>query len=84
MLPTTIQAGPMISNRDKKPGRVFTPGVSALLAPLGALARQAKKIWRIGFLTIGARPASIESHALGGFARGMREAGHIEGGDHLI
>ena len=39
---------------------------------------------RIGFLAIGTRPPSIESDTLGGFARGMRELGYIEGRDYLI
>lgn len=84
MLPTTIQAGQLISNGGNKRGHTLAPGFSALLAPLGAFARQAKKVWRTGFVVIGARPALIESRALGGFARGMREAGHLEGRDHLI
>ena len=84
MLPTTIQAGPMISNLGNKPGHTAAPGFSALLSPLGALARQAKKVWRAGFVVIGARPALIESRALGDFGLGMREAGPLEGRDHLI
>ena len=84
MLPTTIQAGQVISNRGNKQGYNTAPGFSALLGPLDALARQAKKVWRVGFVVIGARPALIESRALGGFALGMREAGHLEGRDHLI
>ena len=78
------QAGQLISNQGNKPGHTPAPGFSALLTPLGALAWQAKKIWRVGFVVIGARPALIESRALGGFALGMREAGHLEGRDRLI
>lgn len=84
MLPTTIEAAQLISTGGDKPAQAFAPAVRALLAPLSALAGLAQKAWRSGFRAIGARPASIESQALGGFARGMREAGHIEGRDHLI
>ena len=56
----------------------------ALASPLHTLAQASKKFWRVGFLAIGSRPASIESDALGGFARGMRELGYIEGRDYMI
>ena len=84
MLPTTLQAGQLISNGDNQRRHTPAPGWSALLAPLDACARQARKVWRAGFFVIGARPALIESRALGGFAHGMRVAGRVEGRDHLI
>ena len=56
----------------------------ALAVPLHTLAQPAGKIRRIGFLAIGARPASIESDAHGGFVRGMRELGYVEGRDYVI
>ena len=53
-------------------------GASAL-APLASFAQQRGKLWRIGFLLAGARPASIDAHYLGAFARGLRELGYVEG-----
>ena len=37
------------------------------------------KIWRVGFLAANKRPASIDAHYHGAFARGMRELGYVEG-----
>jgi putative ABC transport system substrate-binding protein len=42
------------------------------------------KIRRVGFLAIGSRPTSLESDILGGFPRGMRELGYVEGKDYVI
>ena len=56
----------------------------ALASPLHTWAQASKKVWRIGFLAIGSRPPSIESDALGGFARGMGELGYVEGRDCQI
>ncbi len=58
---------------------VVALGVGALNAQRGAFAQQAGKIWRIGFLGFASRPASIDSHVFGGFPRGMRELGYVEG-----
>ena len=57
---------------------------SALTAPFGALAQQQGKVWRVGFLASLARPASLETHWFGGFARGMRDLGYVEGKNLLI
>lgn len=55
----------------------------ALLAlaalPLAALAQQPAKVWRIGVLSQGARPASPGGDSFGAFVRGLRELGYIEG-----
>ena len=65
--------------------RTFTValGTGALLASLTSFAQQpaapAGKVWRVGFLSAGKRPASIETHLHGAFARGMRELGYVEG-----
>ncbi|MBI3455318.1 MAG: ABC transporter substrate-binding protein [Candidatus Rokubacteria bacterium] len=56
-----------------------------LAAPLTAEAQQQTgKVWRIGFLAGRARPASLASDAYGGFPRGMRELGYVEGRDFTI
>ncbi len=48
-------------------------------APLAALAQQQGKVWRIGILSQGARPASPGGDSFGAFVRGMRELGYVEG-----
>jgi len=48
-----------------------------LAAPLTALAQDAGKVWRIGFLEAGAPAAN--QHFLVAFKRGLRELGHVEG-----
>ena len=58
---------------------VFALGVGALNVQRGAFAQQAGKSWRVGFLGFASRPASIDAHVFGGFPRGMRELGYVEG-----
>ncbi len=55
MLPTTIQAGPLIANLDTKPGHMPAAGAGALPALLAVLAWQVKKVWHFSFLAVGAR-----------------------------
>ena len=52
--------------------------------PLLAGAQQSAKVWRIGFIAGGARPASLDSSLYGGFPRGMRDHGYVEGRDFVI
>jgi len=59
-------------------------GAGALSQALPLPAQQQGKIRRIGFLAIGSRPPSLDSHPLGGFPRGMRELGYAEGKDYVI
>ena len=58
-------------------------GAAALVTSFTSLAQQpagpADKVWRVGFLAADKRPASIETHFHGAFARGMRELGYVEG-----
>ena len=54
-------------------------GAGALAKPLASFAQQRGKVWRVGFLAFRARPDSLETDAFGGFPRGMRELGYIEG-----
>ena len=49
---------------------------TASATPAGA---GSTKIWRVGFLAANKRPASIDAHHHGAFARGMRELGYVEG-----
>ena len=48
---------------------------SVAVWPLTARAQQSGKVWRIGFLAGGARPANMEGSVYSGFLRGMRELG---------
>jgi len=65
--------------------RQFLIASGALLAaPLVPFAQQSPRVWRIGFLVPRARPASNDSDPIGGFLRGMRELGHIEGKNIVI
>jgi putative ABC transport system substrate-binding protein len=65
--------------------REFIAGLgSAAVWPVVARGQQAGKIWRVGFLASGSRPASIESGQYSGFSQGMRELGHVEGKDFVI
>ncbi len=56
----------------------------ALAAPFGSFAQQQGKIWRVGFLSGLSRPVSLDSSSFGGFPRGMRELGYIEGKNLVI
>ena len=40
---------------------------------------QQRKLWRVGFLSASDRPSSIEADRIGGFVRGMRDLGYLEG-----
>lgn len=42
-------------------------GASALAAPFDSFAQQPGKVWRVGFMHLGTRPESLESHFLGAF-----------------
>jgi putative ABC transport system substrate-binding protein len=55
-----------------------------LAAPLLAFAQQPGKIWRVGFLAVPGRPDFLDTHAYGGFPRGMREMGYVEGKNLVI
>jgi putative tryptophan/tyrosine transport system substrate-binding protein len=58
------------------PRRSFVAGMAAVMvAPLGAEAQQAGKMWRIGFLSQGQPPKAW----LDALQQGLRERGYIEG-----
>ena len=54
-------------------------GASAIAAPFCSFAQQTSKIWRVGFLSLRPRPASLDSDVFGAFLQGMRELGYVEG-----
>ena len=57
---------------------------SVAVWPLTARAQQSGKVWRIGFLAGGARPANMEGSVYSGFLRGMRELGYAENRDFIV
>src|ERR1035437_7583149 len=59
-------------------------GLCVLATPLGSFAQQQSKVWRVGFLSQRARPESLDADDFGGFPRGMRELGYIEGKNLVI
>jgi putative tryptophan/tyrosine transport system substrate-binding protein len=65
-----------VNNRRKL---IIALGAGALTAPLGSAAQQPGKVWRVGFLALPSRPTPLDTHYYGGFLRGMRELGYIEG-----
>jgi len=56
----------------------------AAVWPLEARAQQPRGHWRVGFLAGGARPVPVDSDPYGGFTRGMRDLGYVEGRDFTI
>lgn len=55
----------------------------ALVWPVAAYAQRSKP-HRVGFLAGGARPSNLEPSLYGGFLRGMRELGYVEGKDYVV
>ena len=53
-------------------------------APAASLAQRPGKVWRVGFLVPRSRPTSFDDDSIGGFIRGMRELGYVEGRNLLI
>ena len=63
---------------------ILVVGASALAAPLASFAQQNNKTWRIGFLMSSTHPPSLDAHFIGGFVRGMRELGYVDGKNFVI
>jgi putative ABC transport system substrate-binding protein len=63
---------------------VIALGASAINVPFASFAQQQGKVWRVGILVQERRPASLDSHRLGAFQKGMRELGYIEGKNLVI
>ena len=62
---------------------VIALGAGAISVPFGSYAQQQGKVWRIGFLSP-RRPDNLATDVYGGFQRGMRELGYIEGKNLVI
>src|SRR2546427_13014834 len=59
-------------------------GLNLLLVPLLAVAQPAPNVRRIGILSGGNRPASLESSIQASFLQGMRDLGYVEGRDYVV
>ena len=65
--------------------RQFLIATGALLAaPIASFAQQQGRIWRVGYLGLNRRPASIDSGVTGALIREMRELGYVEGKNLVI
>jgi len=65
--------------------RTFLAGTGAVLlaAPLAAEGQQAKKVWRIGFLSASSAPANLLT-AAAPFRQGLHDLGYVEGRDFVM
>jgi putative tryptophan/tyrosine transport system substrate-binding protein len=59
---------------------IIMAGCFAIARPIAALAQEAGKVRRIGFLRVGPPPAAF----IGGFRQGLREQGLVEGQHFVI
>jgi putative ABC transport system substrate-binding protein len=57
-------------------------GGTALAWPLGALAQQTSKVWRVGMLDT--TPATLNAANIDAFRRGLRQLGYVEGQNLII
>jgi putative ABC transport system substrate-binding protein len=58
-------------------------GAGALASPLAPYAQPKAKVWRVGFLAQ-RRVDTLDSDPFGGFPRGMRDLGYVEGKNLVI
>jgi putative tryptophan/tyrosine transport system substrate-binding protein len=66
----------------KRRDLIIALGASALVAPLGLLAQQPARVWRVGFLVL--REASSSSQNARAFLNRMRELGYVEGSNLVV
>jgi len=59
-------------------------GASVIAAPLGSVAQQQTKVWRVGFLTLRHVDFVDSDVYYGPFRQGMRELGYVEGKNLVI
>ena len=69
---------------DRRDTVVALLALGAMVASSASFSQERRKILRVGFLVSRRRPDSIEADLLGGFPRGMREFGYIEGKNLVI
>jgi putative ABC transport system substrate-binding protein len=59
--------------------REFMAGLASVATcPLAARAQPSGRVWRIGFLAGGARPARLQGTVYGAFLQGMQALGYVE------
>src|SRR5215813_8377350 len=65
--------------------RTFLAGTGAVLlaAPLAAEGQQARRVWRLGFLSASSAPANLLT-AAAPFRQGLHDLGYVEGRDFVM
>ncbi len=61
--------------------------LAVLVATIGAAAGRTwaqERVWRVGFLSPRSRPEPLDADPIGGFPRGLRELGYVEGRNLVI
>jgi putative ABC transport system substrate-binding protein len=71
-----ISVGAELNNRRKL---IIALGAGSLVSPFATFAQQQGKVWRVGFLSVASRPASLDSFPYGAIPKTMRELGYVEG-----
>jgi putative ABC transport system substrate-binding protein len=66
---------------NKRRELVIALGASALVAPLGSLAQQQGRVWRVGVLDTS---TSMNAVNLEAFRKGLHELGYVEGKNLVI
>ncbi len=63
---------------------IGTVASGVLGIPLGALAQQQSRVWRVGFFYFASRQSSLDSGRYNAFVQGMRALGYVEGKNLII
>jgi putative ABC transport system substrate-binding protein len=63
---------------------LIVAGTTVLSRPFASIAQQPSKVWRVGFLSLRSRPASLAPDTFLAFSNGMRELGYVEGKNLVI
>jgi len=63
---------------------IFSFGSAAVAAPLTALAQNADKVWRVGFLYNGSHQSAIDTGRYPAFLEGLRQLGYVDGKNIVI
>jgi putative ABC transport system substrate-binding protein len=77
---TTIFMGHLLMHR-----RSFIVSVTAVLAaPAAAVAQDARKIWRIGYLSLVSERLDQSRKWIAAFREGLRKLGYVDGQNVLV
>jgi putative ABC transport system substrate-binding protein len=66
----------MVGSINKRRELLLASAISALVAPLGALAEQQGRVWRVGYMAL---PTSTPNVRLAAFRQTLRDLGYVEG-----